>query len=71
MVNQKVVLAILRKKGYLIEVANDGREALDKLKVGRLRPDPDGCADACARRLGGDSLVSGATPCGTGFRLSQ
>ncbi len=32
-VNQKVVLAILRKKGFLIEVAGDGREALDKLKV--------------------------------------
>ncbi len=31
LVNQKVVLAILRKKGYRIEVANDGREALVKL----------------------------------------
>ncbi|MBZ5601521.1 MAG: response regulator [Acidobacteriia bacterium] len=31
LVNQKVVLAILRKKGYQIEVANDGREALQKL----------------------------------------
>jgi len=31
LVNQKVVLAILRKKGYQIDVANDGREALDKL----------------------------------------
>jgi CheY-like chemotaxis protein/HPt (histidine-containing phosphotransfer) domain-containing protein len=30
-VNQKVVLAILRKKGYQIDVANDGREALAKL----------------------------------------
>jgi signal transduction histidine kinase/DNA-binding response OmpR family regulator len=33
LVNQKVVLAILRKKGYRIEVANDGREALQKLDV--------------------------------------
>ena len=32
-VNQKVVLAILRKKGYRIDVANDGREALNKLEV--------------------------------------
>jgi CheY-like chemotaxis protein/HPt (histidine-containing phosphotransfer) domain-containing protein len=32
-VNQKVVLAILRKKGYQIDVANDGREALDKLEA--------------------------------------
>jgi CheY-like chemotaxis protein/HPt (histidine-containing phosphotransfer) domain-containing protein len=31
LVNQKVVLAILRKKGYQIDVANHGREALDKL----------------------------------------
>src|SRR5581483_2023296 len=31
LVNQKVVLAILRKKGYQIEVANEGREALQKL----------------------------------------
>src|SRR5581483_9828995 len=31
LVNQKVVLAILRKKGYYIEVANDGREALQRL----------------------------------------
>ena len=30
-VNQKVVLAILRKKGYRLDVANDGREALNKL----------------------------------------
>ena len=32
LVNQKVVLAILRKKGYKIDVANDGREALTKLE---------------------------------------
>jgi CheY-like chemotaxis protein len=32
LVNQKVVLAILRKKGYHIDVANDGREALLKLE---------------------------------------
>jgi signal transduction histidine kinase/CheY-like chemotaxis protein len=31
LVNQKVVLAILRKKGYQIDVANHGREALSKL----------------------------------------
>ena len=31
LVNQKVVLAMLRKKGYLIDIANDGREALQKL----------------------------------------
>jgi signal transduction histidine kinase/DNA-binding response OmpR family regulator len=33
LVNQKVVLAILRKKGYQIDVANDGREALMKLNA--------------------------------------
>jgi signal transduction histidine kinase/DNA-binding response OmpR family regulator len=32
-VNQKVVLAILRKKGYHIDVANDGQEALAKLEA--------------------------------------
>ena len=32
LVNQKVVMAILRKKGYRIEVANDGREALAKIE---------------------------------------
>ena len=32
LVNQKVVLAILRKKGYHIDVANDGREALARLE---------------------------------------
>ncbi len=32
LVNQKVVLAILRKKGYHIDVANHGREALNKLE---------------------------------------
>ena len=31
-VNQKVVLAILRKRGFEIELANDGREALSKLE---------------------------------------
>jgi|SRR5580700_473063 signal transduction histidine kinase/ActR/RegA family two-component response regulator len=30
-VNQKVVTAILRKRGFVIELANDGREALAKL----------------------------------------
>jgi signal transduction histidine kinase/CheY-like chemotaxis protein len=31
-VNQRVVLAMLRKKGYAIEVANNGKEALEKLE---------------------------------------
>lgn len=31
-VNQKVVTAILRKRGFAIELANDGREALAKLE---------------------------------------
>lgn len=30
-VNQKVVTAILKKKNYVIDVVNDGREALDRL----------------------------------------
>jgi signal transduction histidine kinase/ActR/RegA family two-component response regulator len=33
-VNQKVVTAVLRKRGYAIEVANDGMEALSKLESG-------------------------------------
>jgi len=33
-VNQRVVTAVLRKRGYIIELANDGREALDKLEAG-------------------------------------
>ena len=32
-VNQKLVLAILRKKGYHIDVANHGREALQKIET--------------------------------------
>jgi len=32
-VNQRVVLAMLRKKGYAIDVANNGQEALDQLAV--------------------------------------
>ena len=32
-VNQKVVMAILRKQGFHIDVANDGREALTKLEA--------------------------------------
>jgi len=31
-VNQKVVTAVLRKRGFSIELANDGQEALDKLE---------------------------------------
>jgi CheY-like chemotaxis protein/HPt (histidine-containing phosphotransfer) domain-containing protein len=31
-VNQRVVLAMLRKKNYAIDVANNGQEALDKLE---------------------------------------
>jgi signal transduction histidine kinase len=31
-VNQKVVTAVLRKRGFHIELANDGQEALDKLE---------------------------------------
>jgi signal transduction histidine kinase/ActR/RegA family two-component response regulator len=33
-VNQKVVTAVLRKRGFIIELANDGREALAKLESG-------------------------------------
>jgi signal transduction histidine kinase/ActR/RegA family two-component response regulator len=33
-VNQKVVTAVLRKRGFVIELANDGREALAKLESG-------------------------------------
>jgi signal transduction histidine kinase/CheY-like chemotaxis protein len=33
LVNQKVVLAMLRKKGYRIDIANDGQEALAKLET--------------------------------------
>jgi signal transduction histidine kinase/CheY-like chemotaxis protein len=33
LVNQKVVLAMLRKKGYRIDIANDGREALARLEA--------------------------------------
>ena len=33
LVNQKVVLAILRKKGFQIDISNDGREALSKLEA--------------------------------------
>jgi CheY-like chemotaxis protein len=32
-VNQKVVTAVLRKRGFVIELANDGKEALQKLET--------------------------------------
>jgi two-component system, sensor histidine kinase len=32
-VNQKVVTAVLRKRGFVIELANDGKEALEKLEL--------------------------------------
>ena len=35
-VNQKVVTAILRKRGFEIAVANDGREAISKLETGEF-----------------------------------
>jgi two-component system, sensor histidine kinase len=34
-VNQRVVLAMLRKKGFQIDVANNGQEALNKLEAAR------------------------------------
>ena len=72
LVNQKVVLAILRKKGFQIDVANDGREALDKLEraARRLRPGPDGRADAGARRLGSHARDPPQIRAGTTFRSS-
>jgi signal transduction histidine kinase/CheY-like chemotaxis protein len=36
LVNQKVVLAILRNKGYRIDIANDGQEALNKLAAAEI-----------------------------------
>ncbi|MDP2996884.1 MAG: ATP-binding protein [Bryobacterales bacterium] len=36
LVNQKIVCAILRKKGYTIEIANNGQEALEKLESGEF-----------------------------------
>ena len=49
-VNQRVVLAMLRKKNYAIDVANNGQEALDKLEQrhGTVQPDSDGRPDAGA-----------------------
>ena len=72
LVNQKVVLAILRKKGYQIEVANDGREALTKLEIAcsKVRSDPDGCADAGARRAGSDAHAAAQSAMGREFRSS-
>ncbi len=50
LVNQKVVLAMLRKRGYQIEIANDGREALEKLEAASRPYDlrANGCAEAGA-----------------------
>lgn len=36
LVNQKVITAILRKKGYSLDIANNGQEALDKLEAGQF-----------------------------------
>ncbi len=47
-VNQRVVLAMLRKKNYAIDVANNGQEALEKLKHAAepVQRGSDGCPDA-------------------------
>lgn len=37
LINQKVVTSLLRKKGYLVDVANHGQEALDLLARGDYR----------------------------------
>ena len=71
LVNQKVVLAILRKKGYQIDVANDGREALKKLEAWRaLRSGPDGCADAGSGRPGSHAPDAPRSALGPISRLS-
>jgi signal transduction histidine kinase/CheY-like chemotaxis protein len=36
-INQKVVISLLKRKGYLAEVASDGREAIEKLEAGEFR----------------------------------
>ena len=46
-INQKLAVALLRKMGHEATVAcANGREAVRALEPRRLRPDPDGCADA-------------------------
>lgn len=36
-INQKVVISLLRKKGYQVDVANNGQEALDRLAAGSYK----------------------------------
>ena len=61
-VNQRVVLAMLRKKNYAIDVANNGQEALDKLEQrrGTVQPDSDGRPDAGAGWPGNHARRSAA-----------
>jgi len=37
MINQKVVVSLLRKKGYQVEIASNGQQALEHLAAGRYR----------------------------------
>jgi CheY-like chemotaxis protein len=51
--NQEVALDLLHHAGLNVDLARDGQEALELAGRDRLRPDPDGPADAAPGRPAG------------------
>ena len=55
-VNQPVVRGVLGKTRHRVEIANDGREVLEKIKRANFRSGFNGRADAGTRRIRNHSL---------------
>ncbi len=51
-VNQQLAVQLLQKHGHTVHVTENGRDAIAALQTRRLRPDPDGRADARDGRPG-------------------
>ena len=50
-VNQKLAVLLLEKHDHRVTVVDDGRKVIEAFRARGVRPDPDGRADAGARRL--------------------
>ena len=68
-VNQRVAVGLLTKRGHTVTVANNGREALAALDRGDVRPRADGRADAGDGRVRGDRRHPASASASTGGHL--